>query len=170
MHTMKMWSTSYQVGRINDSKQSCDWSPFLFPIPKLLWHDRQRHNFNRTVQFWNECPQAVSVPTNQNTDAQRQCNKTWGHQQSWNKGFYEDTFPFQVQSSAPKVSSYNKIICEFTYSVTMPAKTIGAAAREIAPVLLTVVKWVSAVSIQVRLQIMVCLGSETKYISNKLHS
>jgi hypothetical protein len=77
-------------------------------------------------------------------------------------------FPFQVGSSAPKVSSYNEITCEFTYLVIMSAKPISAATREITPFLLTVVKIISAVCIQVLLHIMVCFGSETKYTSNKL--
>jgi hypothetical protein len=73
-----------------------------------------------------------------------------------------------VESSAPKVSSYNKITYEFTYLVTMPTKPIGTSTRVIAPLLLTAVKWARKVSIQVHLQVTVCLGSETKYTSKKI--
>jgi hypothetical protein len=126
-------------------------------------------------QFQQKCsvlerwrPRAACVPTDQNIDAEWQCNKTCQHQQRWNRRLNEDTLLFQVESSATKVFSYNEITCEFTYLVTMSAKPISAATREITPFLLTVVKWVSAVCIQVRLHIMVCFGSETKYTSIKL--
>jgi hypothetical protein len=45
-----------------------------------------------------------------------------------NTRLYEDTFPFQVESSAPRLSLYNEITRESTYLVMMPAKSIHTAA------------------------------------------
>jgi hypothetical protein len=48
--------------------------------------------------------------------------------------------------------------------MVMPAKPVSTAARETAPFLLTAVKWVRAVRVQVVLHVTLRLGSETHQI------
>jgi hypothetical protein len=90
------------------------------------------------------------------------------HQQRYYTWLHDNTFPFQVESSAPTGSLYNEITREFTYLVTMPTKHVSIATREIAPLDLTAVKRARAVGIQMPLQVTVGLGSEAKETSNKL--
>jgi hypothetical protein len=120
-HTYKIWSW-HEAPVFNLSEKwlntrLCLTLLFFLSKQKLLWHgmaDTQTDSFNRTAQFLNDKSPCAAVPTDQNTGAEWQCNKTCEHQQRWNIRLNEDTLLFQVDSSAPKVSSYNEITCEFT--------------------------------------------------------
>jgi hypothetical protein len=131
---------------------------------------QQTDSFNRTVQFWNDSVLVLQVcllirilvlsgnatkPININEDETEGLMKTH---------FY---FIWTVQPQR-FLHTMNAIPCEFTYLVTMPAKPVSATTREITSFHLTVVTWIRAVCVQVQLHIMACLGSETKYTSNKL--
>jgi hypothetical protein len=53
---------------------------------------------------------------------------------------------------------------EVTYPMVMPAKAISTATREATPFLLTPVKWVRDMCVNVVLHVILRLGSETHHI------